>query len=182
MTYGANGTAHSWRIVLLPFLEQQQLYDQYSLDEAWDGLNNSKLSTEMPSFYAFAGTHLSGESSAINFVAITGEETMWPSGRHLSYTDVNDLQSATIHFAEDQGLPIYWMPPNDLEFSTMSFKLGNPDGIDSQYLAPAVTMIDGSVQRLSEDITAAQLKAMCTANGYDAARSQHTFRRCRMLA
>jgi hypothetical protein len=32
---------HSWRVLLLPFLEMQALYDQYDFNEPWDGPNNS---------------------------------------------------------------------------------------------------------------------------------------------
>lgn len=167
VTYGANGTVHSWRIFLLPFLERQQLYERYSFDEPWDGPNNSKLASEMPEFYCFAGTHQPGQSTSTNFVAIVGDETMWPPGKQLRYRDVNDLHSATIHFAEYNGDPIHWMSPVDLGFSTMSFQAGDPNGIDSQYLEPAVAMIDGSVKRLSDDVTPAELRAMCTANSND---------------
>ena len=34
---------HSWRVLILPFLEQKALYDQYRFDEPWDGPNNGKL-------------------------------------------------------------------------------------------------------------------------------------------
>src|SRR4029078_916180 len=29
-------TPHSWRVEILPYLEQQALYNQYRLDEPWD--------------------------------------------------------------------------------------------------------------------------------------------------
>lgn len=34
---------HSWRVLILPFLEQQNLYAAYHFDEPWDGPNNRKL-------------------------------------------------------------------------------------------------------------------------------------------
>ena len=49
----------------------------------------------------------------------------------------------------------------------MSFVPGHPAGIDSQYLEPAVAMADGAVQRLSAEVTPAELRAMCTANGHE---------------
>ena len=48
-----NGTPmHSWRVLILPFLEQRALYDQYDFDEPWNGPNNLKLANKMP--YSFA--------------------------------------------------------------------------------------------------------------------------------
>jgi hypothetical protein len=42
---------HSWRVLVLPFLEQQQLYDQYRFDEPWDGPNNRKLAENVISIF-----------------------------------------------------------------------------------------------------------------------------------
>src|SRR5262245_15742705 len=38
---------HSWRVLILPFIEQRQLYDKYRFDEPWDGPNNSNLHGEI---------------------------------------------------------------------------------------------------------------------------------------
>lgn len=170
-TMGADGqAAHSWRILLLPFMGEQKLFERYSFDEPWDGPNNRKLADEMPRVFSFAGSHIEGESESTNFVAITGPETVWPPSGTTTYFDVKDSHSRTIQFAEYNGPPIHWMSPVDLPFATMSFKVGDPSGVDSQYLDPAVAMVDGSVQRLSSsDVTKDELRAMCTKDGNDGA-------------
>jgi hypothetical protein len=168
VTYDAGGhPAHSWRILVLPFLEQRKLYNAYSFAEPWDGPNNSKLATRMPTLFAFDGTYESGKSTFTNFVAITGAETLWPPGTGMIQSNIGDGSSNTIQFAEYNGPAIHWMSPMDLEFGTMSFLLGDPAGIDSQYLDPAVSMADGAVQRLGAEITPEELRAMCTANGHE---------------
>ena len=83
------------------------------------------------------------------------------------HSDIGDGPSNTIQFAEYNGPAIHWMSPVDLEFATMSFVLGDPAGIDSQYLEPAVAMVDGAVKRLSGEISPEELRAMCTANGHE---------------
>src|ERR1043165_2482222 len=41
---GSDGkTKHSWRVAILPYVEQRSLYDQYRFDEPWDSENNKKL-------------------------------------------------------------------------------------------------------------------------------------------
>jgi len=168
VTYDAAGKpAHSWRILVLPFLEQRELYEAYSFAEPWNGPNNSKLATRMPQLFAFAGTYESGNSISTNFVAVAGDETVWPGGNGMVQSDIGDGPSNTIQFAEYNGPAIHWMSPEVLKFATMSFVLGDPAGIDSQYLAPAVSMADGAVQRLSTEISPAELRAMCTANGHE---------------
>jgi beta-lactamase regulating signal transducer with metallopeptidase domain len=47
---------YSWRIAILPYLEQQDLYNAYNFDEPWDGPNNRKLIAKMPAVYAYPGT------------------------------------------------------------------------------------------------------------------------------
>ncbi len=83
----------------------------------------------------------------------------------MMHSDIGDGPSNTIQFAEYNGPAIHWMSPEDLEFATMSFVLGDPAGIDSQYLEPAVATANGAVKRLSAEISPEELRAMCTANG-----------------
>src|SRR5678816_1789236 len=42
---------HSWRVMILPQLDEMGLYSRYRWDEPWDGPNNSKLLSEMPAVY-----------------------------------------------------------------------------------------------------------------------------------
>ncbi len=166
VTLDASGRpAHSWRILVLPYLEQSRLYEAYSFDEPWDGPNNRKLASQMPALFAFAGTNEEGTSTLTNFVAITGVETVWPPGEGIVMSEIKDGSSNTIQFAEYNGPPIHWMSPVDLQFSNMSFTVGDPSGIDSQYLTPAVANADGSVRRLESELSPTELRAMCTANG-----------------
>jgi hypothetical protein len=46
----------SWRVAILPFVEQTQLYQQFHLDEPWDSEHNKKLIEKMPAY--FASPHL----------------------------------------------------------------------------------------------------------------------------
>src|SRR4051812_32634281 len=42
----------SWRVQILPSLEEDALYKQFKLDEPWDSENNKKLIDQMPKLYA----------------------------------------------------------------------------------------------------------------------------------
>ncbi len=41
-------TPHSWRVAILPYLDQQELYKQYNLNEPWDSPHNKKLLKKSP--------------------------------------------------------------------------------------------------------------------------------------
>jgi RNA polymerase sigma factor (sigma-70 family) len=45
----------SWRVALLPYLDQQELYKEFKLDEPWDSEHNKKLLAKMPAVYAPVG-------------------------------------------------------------------------------------------------------------------------------
>ena len=41
---GPDGTPwHSWRVLILPYLQQQKLYESYNFAEPWNGPNNRTL-------------------------------------------------------------------------------------------------------------------------------------------
>ena len=42
----------SWRVAILPFIGEEELFKQFKLDEAWDGPHNKKLMEKMPRIYA----------------------------------------------------------------------------------------------------------------------------------
>jgi Protein of unknown function (DUF1559) len=42
---------HSWRVLILPFLAQQELYRAYNFDEPWNGPNNRNLESRIGNIY-----------------------------------------------------------------------------------------------------------------------------------
>lgn len=48
-------TVLSWRVLLLPYLGERQLYEQFKLSEPWDSPHNKKLLSKMPAVYAPPG-------------------------------------------------------------------------------------------------------------------------------
>jgi hypothetical protein len=77
--YGPDGKPwHSWRVLLLPFLEQRELYDEYRLDEPWDGPNNEKLLERIPSVYRDP-VHGSPMDYNTHYAAVTGKGMAFPS-------------------------------------------------------------------------------------------------------
>ena len=155
---------HSWRVLILPYIEEDKLHKEYDFSEPWDGPNNRKLAERMPRTFAFSGARHPA-NTVTNYLAVVGEQTAWPGRTSLSPTDVTDHLSETILLVENHGANIHWMEPRDLLFADMDFRIDSPGGISSQYSGPAVAMLDGSVQRLGSRIQPDTLRALLTIRG-----------------
>ncbi len=107
----------SWRVEILPYLDQKVLYDQFHLDEPWDSEHNRTLVEHMPA--VFQNPSLSAEAireGKTNYLAPTGAGTMfkWDSG--ASFGSFRDGTSNTIMVVEaDEDRAVVWTQPDDLE-------------------------------------------------------------------
>jgi hypothetical protein len=155
---------HSWRVLILPYIEQESLFREYDFNEPWDGPNNRKLASRMPKIYRFSPLSDS-ESPVTNYLAVVGEGTLWPGDGSATLEDVTDGLGQTIQIVENSGLGVHWMEPRDLEFATMSFELGRPDGVSSWYQDPAIVTADGSVRLLKRELRPETLRALLTIRG-----------------
>lgn len=154
---------HSWRILILPFIEHDSLFKQYRFDEPWDGPNNRRLADKMPKIYAFHGTNL--PTTTTNYLAVVGKETMWPGAEGRKRHEISDTLSYTILIAENNGRGVHWMEPCDLAFDTLPLTVDHPDGISSWYKQPAIVTADDMVVRLSKEMSPDALRAALTVRG-----------------
>ena len=103
VTYGRNGDPlHSWRVLLLPFLEQEGLYRQLRLDEPWDSPHNMPLLRETPRCYR---TNQPGGMT--HFQAFVGSGTAYER-----FSD--DRPNAFLVVEATQPVP--WAKPVDLTY------------------------------------------------------------------
>jgi hypothetical protein len=157
---------HSWRVLLLPFLEQKPLYDAYNFAEPWDGPNNRKLADKVGSIYLRSGLE-SDKIHTTSFVAVVGPETAWRGTEPMSYKDLGDGSHQTLMVVEVPDGKFLWMEPKDLRFDRMSFRIndGTGRGLGSRLGGARAVSADGTVRTLPDDFAPERLKAMLTANG-----------------
>jgi Protein of unknown function (DUF1559) len=157
---------HSWRVLILPFLEQQALYDAYNLAESWDGPNNRKLADRVGRIYLRSGLE-SDQVRTTSFVAVVGPETAWPGIAALSDKDLGDGSNTTLMVVEVPDGQFRWMEPRDLRFDRMSFRIndGSGRGLGSRLGGARVVSADGTVRTLPDDFAPHTLRALLTANG-----------------
>jgi hypothetical protein len=176
----ANGRPmHSWRVLLLPFLEQENLYKQYRFDEPWDGPNNGLLAKMYPEMHPYrcpSDPDTDPPSGMTSYLAVVGPETVWPGAKAISLAKIKDGASNTLLVVESHNTGIHWMEPRDLHTTQMPMQV-NPtqgQGICSCHGAyqdqgrgtmAQFVRCDGSVSALDNDTPPATLRALLTIAG-----------------
>ncbi len=171
---------HSWRVLILPFIEEQSLYDAYDFDEPWDGPNNRKLASQVPYTYA-CPTHSSPSrrgTSCASYFAVVSPETAWPqtTAGHLKHIGEADGMSQTILLVEAHLPNVPWTEPRDLSFEEAMRVLTSSDPSrmpahryeDFFYDYDAgsnVALADGRVRFLHHGLPRDTAAALLTYNG-----------------
>lgn len=155
---------HSWRVLILPYLEHRELYDKYDFTQPWNSEANLRLAKEMPRVFAFHGEYKPGVVTT-NYLAVVGKNTVWPGVSTTANDGITDDLSSTIMIVENIGEETHWMEPRDLHVDSMSFEVNHPKGVSSKYETPAVAMLDGSLRKLEVELPSDVFKAMLTVNG-----------------
>ncbi len=153
---------YSWRVAILPYIEQQELYNQYNFDEPWDGPNNRKLIDKMPVIYAHPGADGSPSSrSHTTYFVFTGPSTAVGAGDEPQIQKITDGTSNTI-MAVEAKREIPWTKPEDIPFDPKAPLPGlggfTPDGFNALFA-------DGSVRYIKKSINPSVLKALITRDG-----------------
>src|SRR4029077_6226529 len=111
--YAKDGRALlSWRVMLLPYLDQNELYKQFKLDEAWDSPHNRKLLEKMPAVFkspAGKAKHPYGTF----YQGFHGTGAIFDGKAGIGIADITDGTSNTIMFVE-AAKDVPWTKPEDL--------------------------------------------------------------------
>jgi len=150
-SYDAKGNKLlSWRVFLLPYLDQVALYKQFHLDEPWDSEHNRKLISKMPAVFACPSTGVR-HAGKTTYLAPLGERTVFFGKTGVPCKEISDGTSNTILLLDvDADRAVIWTNPEDLEIdfdNVFDGLKGNHDG------GLGSAFCDGSVQWLSSAIT-----------------------------
>jgi hypothetical protein len=148
----------SWRVHILPFIEQDQLYKEFKLDEPWDSEHNKKLIAKMPAIFRTPG----GKERAgfTSYLGIAGKDAMFTGeAKGLAIKDVADGTSNTIWVVEvADDHTVEWTKPVDLKFAADKPLAGLRAAFNALF-------VDGSVRYFSKTPEAKVMKALFTRNG-----------------
>ncbi|MBA4188010.1 MAG: hypothetical protein C0467_08325 [Planctomycetaceae bacterium] len=151
----------SWRVLILPYIEQDDLYKQFKLDEPWDSVNNKKLLAKMPKVYAIPGTTpQEGTETHYRVFVGNGAGFDWVMGPKIA--NITDGSSNTL-MCVTAADAVPWTKPDELAF--------DPEKDPSKLFGAVVNgkvligMFDGSVRSLKKLPKKETLKALITKGG-----------------
>lgn len=150
----------SWRVAILPYLDQQELYNEFHLDEPWDSEHNQPLIERMPAVFACPGANHPGSTS---YLAAQGPGAMFEGGRGRGLADVTDGTSFTVLLVEvDDSLAVPWTKPEDYTYDPAAPLLGllSPHGEGFCILAA-----DGAAYYLKHPFAPQSMSALFTRSG-----------------
>ncbi|MBL9092355.1 MAG: DUF1559 domain-containing protein [Planctomycetaceae bacterium] len=115
----------SWRVRLLPHLDQQALYERFHLDEPWDSAHNRTLIANMPDFYRHTGVVLApGAEGRTLYQMPSGPGTLYDSKKlsldQIGAAGIATSQAALVVVAEPQ-FAVEWTKPSDLEIDLQNY-------------------------------------------------------------
>jgi RNA polymerase sigma factor (sigma-70 family) len=152
----------SWRVLILPYLGEEELYKEFHLDEAWDSEHNKKLLAKMPKIYAPVRGHKKDKDSTV-YQVFTGKNTPF-DGQAVTKFPVGfpDGTSNTILIIE-AAKAVPWTKPADLEFD-LDKDLPKLGGMFEKGFQAALA--DGSVLFIRKDFDEFSMKlAIMPADG-----------------
>ena len=186
---GPNGKPwHSWRVLVLPFIEELDLYKQYDFSQPWDSPKNLAVAEKMPAVFRDPAREGPPDTFA-DYAAITGEAAIFQpgvvtmksaddfpacltAGKKVGFASVTDGTSNTILFATlDPARQIPWTKPEDIVLDDAFPGIGKPAGIgaihpvEGGHHTALVAFADGSVQTLPDSIDADTLRPFLTRAG-----------------
>lgn len=155
---------HSWRVALLPYLEEERLFKQIRLNEPWNSPFNSQFHKQMPKVYELPGKNApAGTTHYLSFIGPGAIFARDVAGRKIQH--IKDGTSNTLLVVE-AAQPVNWMEPADLEFVAgpngypLPGKVGGhfPNGFNAAF-------VDGSVRFLPMTLKPGDFQALITIAG-----------------
>ncbi|MHB8973771.1 MAG: DUF1559 family PulG-like putative transporter [Pirellulaceae bacterium] len=160
-TVNADGKPlHSWRVLLLPYLGQQELYGKLRLDEPWDSEHNRPLQDAAPAIYQCPSAKL--QSNQTTYSVIVGEHTAFGAGTGKSLNDFG----MNLLLVVEREQSVCWMDPSSeltesIALEGINRREDNVDGIGSPHPGGLnVGLRNGSVRYISEMIESLSLQTL----------------------
>lgn len=155
---------HSWRTMILPYLDEKALYETIDLSKPWDDPVNAVARQATIMVYRSPVADLQPQHTT--YLAIVTPDSCLRSREPRLFSDLIDPLSDTVMVMEVNATQsVEWMSPQDADESmVLAFGVGTQSAHKG---GTPVGMVDGSVTFLSSELTAAQRLALISIAGGD---------------
>jgi hypothetical protein len=145
--YGPDGKPLlSWRVLILPYIEELPLYNEFHLDEPWDSPHNRTLIGKMPAFYCAPISKNRPEKGLTNYLLPVGNGAAFTPGQPTEIKDLTDGTANTILIVEaDDDHAVPWTKPDDWEYDPQDPTKGLGHLFEGWF---GTAFCDGSARRL----------------------------------
>lgn len=159
--YSASQPPHSWRVALLPWMNEQSLFEKYDLDRAWDNGTNPAMLTMRPSAYACPEVT---DPARTSYQAAVGLRTAWPYDTGIRIQDMTDGTSNTVMLLDIHDPEVEWTRPSDrtLNQALDAVVAGQRHSPDTTARGIQMLLADGSVRYVSSNIDSLTLRGIMT--------------------
>lgn len=158
----------SWRVRLLPLMEEPYLYDKLHLDEPWDSEHNQKFHKRMPEFMAHPAFEQATEAGRTAYLRPLHPSTVFGGESVPTLEEIPDGAANTIHLIEvPEADAVPWMKPADYpvepkdalkELLPGAWSVGWKQGF-------YVTCMDCSAHLITKEVDSDTFAGWLTANG-----------------
>jgi prepilin-type processing-associated H-X9-DG protein len=169
---------HSWRTLLLPYLDEQDLADRYNFDEPWDSPNN-RVVTDLTIGLYQCPSQPGIKGPTTNYMMVVGPHTISDGRQSRKIAEITDGLTDTILLVEVADSLTPWAEPVDLHFDKLNFTINGRSRREIKEISSYhphganVAFCDGSVRLLKDSTNPHLVKAMLTIDGGEAVPSEY---------
>jgi type II secretory pathway pseudopilin PulG len=164
-TVDSNGKPlHSWRTLILPYLDAEDIYRSIDLAKPWNDPANAKARETVIGIFRCSETAM--ERNTTTYLAITARNGCFMPAKARRLADITDDHASTIMVIEagdENAVP--WMAPFDANDALLA-SLGSTAQLHHTGGTQA-SFVDGSVLFMKSAIPAAALRALISISGND---------------
>lgn len=152
----------SWRVHLLPYMDDATLYEEFHLDEPWDSEHNKTLIERMPQIFKSPGVK-SAKPGMTTYQTVMGSDMLFePNGGKVAFSDVTDGMSNTVAVIDaSPECDSIWTKPADLMPDVAKLRKALEERFQNGGL---VLMTDGQVRLLRRGLDDAAIMELFTRN------------------